>query len=592
MGLDRLLPPRGARPRRSKERESSHLEAVTDGRLVRFGLLNEGAMRRPPRASVGHRVVDLEEQSLVRAYSGKPVPAMCLIVRHGIALSFPFGIVPLQRDELGALHGPRVGDRERERLNDVANRPPDLDDGEASLEELVGFVGQEVADGLSRRLIREVAMDSHDGLTNVRHSVTDGRRAPGRVEDDHSPGAGLALHESLDCRAMTRLLLGRPHDAYLGQRVPDEAKTFAVEREVRCHPPGVVDGHPSRVKRAVALRLRPTGSFAVDGRRPRARMEIVKGRCDGSAETAGPPIVSHALDGKRSTPARHRGSLDSPGAFAIGVPRGFEGRRAAQVLAESQEVDRTSAIEPDVFWARYHTANVPLLLEGFAAGWPAVGRWSPRYFGERFGDVAVGVAEDVSSGTFGGAGPYRRWRNLPVRELAELMERETEATAYLVAQSQALRSPCFATLSADVVLDPRLFAGDLQSEAVSLWMGPRHTVTPLHCDTKNSLLVQIYGTKRVKLVSPLHSHRVYNEYGGYSQVDPEVHDLRRWPLFAGVPVQTVTIEPGDALFLPIGWWHHVRSLSASISLSLGHFVCAESSTGIVASRPDERNARE
>ena len=32
-----------------------------------------------------------------------------------------------------------------------------------------------------------------------------------------------------------------------------------------------------------------------------------------------------------------------------------------------------------------------------------------------------------------------------------------------------------------------------------------------------------------------------------------------------------TFAPGEALFLPVGWWHHVRALDLSISLACNHF---------------------
>ena len=42
-----------------------------------------------------------------------------------------------------------------------------------------------------------------------------------------------------------------------------------------------------------------------------------------------------------------------------------------------------------------------------------------------------------------------------------------------------------------------------------------------------------------------------------------------------VHVHTVEIGPGDTLLIPVGWYHRVTALSASISLSLNGFETPE-----------------
>jgi lysine-specific demethylase 8 len=86
-------------------------------------------------------------------------------------------------------------------------------------------------------------------------------------------------------------------------------------------------------------------------------------------------------------------------------------------------------------------------------------------------------------------------------------------------------------------------------------------------------------------VDPAHSGRLYPHggvMGNTSRVDVEVgeagtgeaHDsgaparaTTEFPLYAGTPHVDVVLGPGDVLFIPRGWWHHVRALSASFSVS-------------------------
>src|SRR5262249_32733954 len=106
---------------------------------------------------------------------------------------------------------------------------------------------------------------------------------------------------------------------------------------------------------------------------------------------------------------------------------------------------------------------------------------------------------------------------------------------------------------------------------IFFWLGPAGTVTPLHHDMTNNGLAQIVGRKRVKLVAPHYTPVLYNDRHCFSRVDPEAVDLARFPKASAIRVLDVVVEPGEILFIPIGWWHHVRSLETSISISFTHF---------------------
>lgn len=106
---------------------------------------------------------------------------------------------------------------------------------------------------------------------------------------------------------------------------------------------------------------------------------------------------------------------------------------------------------------------------------------------------------------------------------------------------------------------------------INAWFGPEGTVSPLHFDPKDNLLAQVYGTKQILLFSPNDSECLYPHEDkllfNTAQVDPYKPDLERFPKFSSATVYKCLLEPGEMLFMPLKWWHHVTALDKSFSVS-------------------------
>ena len=104
----------------------------------------------------------------------------------------------------------------------------------------------------------------------------------------------------------------------------------------------------------------------------------------------------------------------------------------------------------------------------------------------------------------------------------------------------------------------------------NLWMGGAGCVSPLHYDTKNNFLTQIQGRKELTLFSPSDTIYLYPSSRGahhLSEINLDSPDINKFPLYPlAQPIHCI-LEPGDILFIPTGWWHHVRSLDMSISIN-------------------------
>jgi len=111
----------------------------------------------------------------------------------------------------------------------------------------------------------------------------------------------------------------------------------------------------------------------------------------------------------------------------------------------------------------------------------------------------------------------------------------------------------------------------------SLWVGTEHSHTPTHQDSYGyNLVAQIVGNKTWTLFPPeqgefLSPTRVpYEESSVYSSVDlthlDKVSEADKKSLSQTTPYR-VRLEPGEVLYVPRRWWHHVYNNSFSISVN-------------------------
>ncbi|KAK4126838.1 Clavaminate synthase-like protein [Parathielavia appendiculata] len=110
----------------------------------------------------------------------------------------------------------------------------------------------------------------------------------------------------------------------------------------------------------------------------------------------------------------------------------------------------------------------------------------------------------------------------------------------------------------------------------SLWLGLEPTFTPWHRDPNPNLFCQLVGSKTVRLMPPAPGKQLFAQVSaGLGQLNAS-HAIRGqemmqpterkawWDAVWGPSVPKgmfeVVLRPRDVLFLPMGWWHSVRSI--------------------------------
>lgn len=112
----------------------------------------------------------------------------------------------------------------------------------------------------------------------------------------------------------------------------------------------------------------------------------------------------------------------------------------------------------------------------------------------------------------------------------------------------------------------------------TLWIGTEGANTPCHLDSYGcNLVLQVEGRKRWHLFPPEDTSKMYptripyEESSVFSQVDVLRPDLKRFPGFETARAHSVTLQPGQVLFVPRHWWHFVESVDP-VTVSVNSWI--------------------
>jgi len=222
-------------------------------------------------------------------------------------------------------------------------------------------------------------------------------------------------------------------------------------------------------------------------------------------------------------------------------------------------------------------AGKPVVLQGLVEHWPAVraARTSSRALGDylRAFDRGKPVAVLEGPPDIRGHFFYRddmRGLNFERRPatisatIERLLAQEPDPdppALYVESTPTPEFLPDFAGANSQPLLPPAV--------APRIWIG-NTLIAQTHFDLSNNIACVVGGRRRFTLFPP---EQLPNLYVGplefnisgppISMVSLRNPDLVRFPRFAAAlaHAQSAELGPGDALYIPFGWWHHVESLT-------------------------------
>ncbi|UGQ46936.1 cupin-like domain-containing protein [Massilia endophytica] len=246
------------------------------------------------------------------------------------------------------------------------------------------------------------------------------------------------------------------------------------------------------------------------------------------------------------------------------------------MLPPARYVRDIEGVTPQTLTAEILASTEPLLLRGLVKHWPMVraGRESPQaadsYLRRFYRDASVvamlGAPE--MQGRFFYNEDLSGFNFSPVRArldavLAELRDHYGDAQPPAIYVGSTTVDTCLPGFREENDVD---LGG--RDALMSVWIG-NQTRIAAHYDLPDNLACVAVGHRRFTLFPP---EQVGNLYVGpldftpagqaISLVDFARPDLEKHPKFAEAMrhAQVAEMRPGDALFIPSMWWHHVEAL--------------------------------
>lgn len=127
----------------------------------------------------------------------------------------------------------------------------------------------------------------------------------------------------------------------------------------------------------------------------------------------------------------------------------------------------------------------------------------------------------------------------------------------------------------------------------NLWFAPSGHIEPLHFDGLDGTLVQLRGTKKVSLFHPKFTKSLY-PFSIFEKklpptfskvyIDSPEHDKYPKLKIALEHRIDVVLEEGDSLYIPVGWWHEIKTLGDDYITSINRFWNIEPKIRMLAAK--------
>ncbi len=229
-------------------------------------------------------------------------------------------------------------------------------------------------------------------------------------------------------------------------------------------------------------------------------------------------------------------------------------------------IDVVEDISKEDFESKYLKARKPVVIRNMARQWAAYQKWTLDYMKEVVGDVEVPLYDSSKADP---AAPINAAAaNMMFGDYIDLIKNEpTDLRIFLFDPIK------YAPKLLEDYIAPRELMGGFLDKYPNMFFGGKGSVTFLHYDIDLAHIFHTHfgGRKKVLLFDYKWKERLYKiPYATYALEDYDIEnpDFEKFPALNGVEGIECYLEHGDTLFMPTGYWHWMKYLDGSFSISL------------------------
>jgi hypothetical protein len=228
------------------------------------------------------------------------------------------------------------------------------------------------------------------------------------------------------------------------------------------------------------------------------------------------------------------------------------------------------SIDPGVFKKEFYEPGIPVVIKNLSKKWPAYNKWNWEYFRQIVGDKKVPLYNNVKSDAYTPINKADDYKTFG--EYIDMISKGPAAWRIFLFNIFD-HAP---QLTNDFTW-PEDFMKGFVKKYPMLFTGGQGSITHMHFDIDMShiLHTQFGGKKRVLMFPYTEQHKLYRkpwevlsmaDFSNY-YVDGKI-DYEKFPALKLAEGIDLTLEPGDTLFMPAGYWHHMEYLESGFAMSL------------------------